>query len=130
MKVTQSRGTSGLGRTVAAKVIQAMNFFLNDIPRFHHPTPAVSFEALFKNSARTAFNPKHPFITTGPPHSHAIYLRNYAWFYPFLLDPSTFTGVDDANHRVDLLVRGLELILRNGSQAPYPTTFVPITPHR
>ena len=38
--------------------------------------------------------------------------------------------LSDAEHRIDLMVRGLSIILRNGTNLPFPTTFVPLTSRR
>jgi hypothetical protein len=106
-----------------------VNFIINDIPGFRRKAPA-SIEDLYRASVKRAFHPKRPFVTTGSPHSRALYPRNYAWFYPCLLHPSSLIDFADAGHRIDLLGRGLSIILRNGANLPFPTTFIPLTSRR
>jgi hypothetical protein len=112
-----------------AHAVQAVNFILNDIPR-RRRKPAASIDGVYRAAVKRAFHPKQPFITTGTPHSRALYPRNYAWFYPCLLEPASVVDLADAENRIELMVRGLSIILRNGTNLPFPTTFVPLTSRR
>jgi hypothetical protein len=116
-------------RTGIGDARRFVNFIINDTPSLKRKAPA-SMEDVYRASVKRAFHPKQPFITTGTPHSRALYPRNYAWFYPCLLDPNSIIDLADAEHRVALLVRGLSIILRNGTSLPFPTTFVPLTSRR
>lgn len=125
----ECKGANDFPSRHTAHAVQAVNFILNDIPSLRRKRSA-SLENVYRAALRRAFHPKHPFITTGTPHSRALYPRNYAWFYPCLLDPNSIRDLADAQHRIELMVRGLSIILRNGANFPFPTTFVPLTSRR
>jgi hypothetical protein len=125
----ECKGADDFPSRHTAHAVQAVNFIINDIPSLRRKAPA-SLEHVYRTSVKRAFHPKQPFITTGTPHSRALYPRNYAWFYPCLLDPGSIIDLADAEHRVELIVRGLSIILRNGANLPFPTTFVPLTSRR
>jgi len=125
----ESKGAGDFPSRHTAYAVQAVNFILSDIPGLKRKAPA-SIRDLYRTSVKRAFHPRRPFITTGTPHSRAIYPRNYAWFYPCLLDRNSIIDLADAEHRIDLLVRGLSIILRNGTNLPFPTTFIPLTSRR
>ncbi len=127
----ESKGAADFPSRHTAHAVQTVNFLLHDIPRLRRKAVAAqSFAEIYAAAVRRAFDPRKPFITTGTPHSRAIYLRNYAWFYPTLLDANTIIDAEDGEHRIDLIVRGLSIILRNGSRLAYPTTFIPLTSRR
>jgi hypothetical protein len=125
----ESKGADDFSSRQTAHAVQAVAFIINGIPAVKRKTPA-ALEDLYRASVKRAFHAKRSFITTGAPHSRAIYPRNYAWFYPRLLDTSSLIDLADAEQRIDLLVRGLSLILRNGARLPFPTTFIPLTSRR
>jgi hypothetical protein len=125
----ECKGAGDFPSRQAAHAVQAVNFIINDIPRPKRKRTA-SLENAYRAAVKRAFHPKQPFITTGTPHSRALYPRNYAWFYPCLLDTDSILDLADAEHRIELLERGLSIILRNGTDLPFPTTFVPLTSRR
>lgn len=125
----EGQGLDGLPCRHAAHAVQVVNFILHDIPRLRKPRQLPIAE-IYEAAVTRAFDLRRLFITTGSPHSRAIYPRNYAWFYPTLLDPNTFISPDDAGRRVTLIARSLDLILGSGKDIPYPTTFIPITSRR
>ena len=125
----ECKGANDFPSRHTAHAVQFVNFLINDIPCRKRKT-SVSIEDVYRACVKQAFHPRQPFITTGTPHSRAIYPRNYAWFYPCLLDPSSIIDLPDAENRIDLLVRGLSIILRNGTTLQFPTTFVPLTSRR
>ncbi len=125
----ESKGADDFSSRHTAHAVQAVAFIINGIPTLKRKASA-SMEDLYKASVKRAFHPKRSFITTGAPHSRALYPRNYAWFYPCLLDPCSIIDFADAEQRIELLVRGLSIILRNGTNLPFPTTFIPLTSRR
>lgn len=125
----QSKGVGDFPSRHTAHAVQAVAFIINGIPALKRKVPA-SLEELYRAAVKRAFHPRRSFITTGAPHSRAIYPRNYAWFYPCLLDPKSIVDSEDAEDRIELLVRGLSIILRNGKTLPFPTTFIPLTSRR
>ena len=44
---------------------------------------------LYRYSMNAAFAEKEAFLVTGAPHASAYYPRDFAWFYPDVLDPET-----------------------------------------
>jgi hypothetical protein len=110
--------------------VQVANFALHGIPRRSAAPTALSVKEIYAAAIRRAFEKRHYFITTGSPHSRVLYLRNYAWFYPTLLDPSTFESRSDAERRITLMKRSLSIIFRSTKNIPYSTTLIPITPRR
>lgn len=126
---SQPHGHDGAPARHAAHAVQIVNFIVHDIPRIRRSNP-LAVREIYEAAVTRAFDPRRHFITTGSPHSRAIYPRNYAWFYPTLLDPSTFISPEDAGRRVALIARSLHLILSSGKNIPYPTTLIPITNRR
>lgn len=51
----------------------------------------------------SAFSATESFLVTGAPHATAYYPRDFAWFYPDVLDPETIMDSEDAVRRVRLL---------------------------
>jgi hypothetical protein len=127
--LTVSSITTPIGRQMAFGV-QVANFVLHGIPgRSSAQTPS-SKKEIYAASIKRAFEKSGYFITTGSPHARALYLRNYAWFYPALLDPCTFVSRHDGDRRVTLIRRSLSIILRSTRHVPYSTTLVPISPRK
>ncbi|RTL66688.1 MAG: hypothetical protein EKK41_18140 [Hyphomicrobiales bacterium] len=87
-----------------------------------------SIAELYRASVQQAFDSKAPFIVTGAPHA-AYYPRNFACFYPDLLDPVTIIDAEDAANRSDLLVKSVALICSALKAGVHTTTLVPITSH-
>ncbi len=110
--------------------VQVANFVLHGMPgRSHAQTPS-SMKEIYAASIKRAFEKSAYFITTGSPHSRVLYLRNYAWFYPTLLDARTFINRHDGDRRVTLIRRSLSIIFRSTRQLPYSTTLIPISPRK
>jgi hypothetical protein len=109
----------------AAHSVQAVNFLFHKAKRKQTEQP--SFWELYTSAVKSAFDPsRQQFITTGAPHSRAYYLRNFAWFYPTLLDPATIVSDEDQKNRTTLLQNSLETIIKSMGSAPYTTTLVPL----
>jgi hypothetical protein len=108
-----------------AHSVQAVNFLVHSVTA-QERAPAAMAE-LYRASVRRAFNKKQLFITTGTPHSRAFYLRNFAWFYPDLLNPATIIDAADGGDRILLLERSLRTALEAMGSRPYTTTIIPLT---
>ena len=68
---------------------------------------------------------RKPFCVTGAPHASAYYPRDFAWFYPDVLDPETIMDAQDAVRRVRLLEKSVRLMLEAVRAAVVTTTIVP-----
>ncbi len=127
-------GKSGPAERYAAHAVQAVNFVAHRATQttraVHRNVPDAPLYGLYAAAVGRAFGDRNFFITTGSPHSRAMYLRNFAWFYPTLLDPGTILDEDDARRRIGLLTRSLNIIFESRGGAPYTTTLVPLTPKR
>jgi len=124
-RIIVSEGKNNLFYRQLAHSAQAINFLVHSITAQEQP-PATIAE-LYGASVKRAFNEKQPFITTGTPHSRAFYLRNFAWFYPDLLDPATIIDADDEKQRIMLLDRSLRTALCAMGSKPYTTTIIPLS---
>ena len=115
---------SGPVATWFANGIQAANF-LGD--RFLRKTPAPSSEIdeLYAASMNSAFSATESFLVTGAPHATAYYPRDFAWFYPDVLDPDTIIDSEDAIRRVRLLERSVHLMLEAVRAGVVTTTIIP-----
>jgi hypothetical protein len=114
-----------------AHCTQIVNFVFNKISRPKRPTRFASVSDAYAIAVRRAFDPHHQsFITTGSPHARACYPRNFAWFYPTLLDRATIIDSLDFENRTTLIVLSLETILKVAGTAPYTTTLIPLTRQR
>ena len=60
----------------------------------------------------SAFSVTEAFLVTGAPHASAYYPRDFAWFYPDVLDPETIMDAQDAVRRVRLLEKSVRLCWR------------------
>ena len=107
-----------------ANAIQAVNF-LGD--RFMRKTRQVSSSIadLYRHSVDSAFSPSEAFLVTGAPHATAYYPRDFAWFYPDVLDPETIMDSEDAVRRVRLLERSVRLMLEAVRAGVVTTTIIP-----
>ena len=114
----------GLVATWVANAIQAVNF-LGD--RFLRRTHGLSsaIEDLYRHSMNSAFSPAESFLVTGAPHATAYYPRDFAWFYPDVLDPETIMDSDDAVRRVRLLEKSVRLMLEAVRANVVTTTIIP-----
>jgi hypothetical protein len=112
-----------------ANGIQAANF-LGD--RFLRKAPSLSSEIdeLYAASMNSAFSPTESFLVTGAPHATAYYPRDFAWFYPDVLDPDTIMDSEDAIRRVRLLERSVHLMLEAVRAGVVTTTIIPAGRHR
>jgi len=126
-----SEGKTNMLYRHLAHSAQAVNFLVHSsvsvVTREPAPAPLAT---LYEESIRRAFDPKHLFITTGAPHSRGMYLRNFAWFYPDLLNPATIIDEADRENRVILLERSLRTALETMGARPYTTTIIPLTTRR
>ncbi len=73
----------------------------------------------------SAFCATESFLVTGAPHASAYYPRDFAWFYPDVLDPDTIIDSGDAIRRVRLLERSVRLMLEAVRAGVVTTTIVP-----
>jgi hypothetical protein len=113
----------GLLATCIANGIQAVNF-LGD--RFLRKCQAsASIGELYRHSMNSAFAPQEAFLVTGAPHASAYYPRDFAWFYPDVLDPETIIDSDDAVRRIRLLEKSVRLTLEAVRSGVVTTTIVP-----
>lgn len=110
--------------TCVANGIQAANF-LGD--RFLRKTRHSSSEIdqLYADSMNSAFSATESFLVTGAPHASAYYPRDFAWFYPDVLDPDTIMDSEDAIRRVRLLERSVRLMLEAVRAGVVTTTIIP-----
>ena len=114
----------GFAATWVANAIQAVNF-LGD--RFLRKTHSLSsaIEDLYRHSMNSAFSPTESFLVTGAPHATAYYPRDFAWFYPDVLDPETIMDSEDAVRRVRLLEKSVRLMLEAVRADVVTTTIIP-----
>ncbi len=101
----------GLVATCVANSIQAVNF-LGD--RFLRKAYGLSsaIDDLYRHAMNSAFSETESFLVTGAPHATAYYPRDFAWFYPDVLDPETIMDSEDAVRRVRLLEKSVRLSSR------------------
>jgi hypothetical protein len=114
----------GLVATCVANGIQAANF-LGDrfLRKTHHSSSEI--DELYRNSVERAFSAEESFLVTGAPHASAYYPRDFAWFYPDVLDPDTIMDSEDAIRRVRLLERSVRLMLEAVRADVVTTTIIP-----
>jgi hypothetical protein len=114
----------GFAATWAANAIQAVNF-LGDrfLRKTHHLSSAI--DDLYRSSMDKAFSTTESFLVTGAPHASAYYPRDFAWFYPDVLDPETIMDAQDAVRRARLLEKSVRLMLEAVRADVVTTTIVP-----
>jgi hypothetical protein len=119
-----NRFYQGHAATFVANALQAVNF-LGDrfLRKSHHPFTAI--EDLYRHSMDSAFSVTESFLVTGAPHASAYYPRDFAWFYPDILDPETIMDSPDAVRRVHLLEKSVRLLLEAVRANVVTTTIVP-----
>ena len=110
--------------TCVANGIQAANF-LGDrfLRKTHHSSSEI--DELYADSMNSAFSATESFLVTGAPHASAYYPRDFAWFYPDVLDPDTIMDSEDAIRRVRLLERSVRLMLEAVRSGVVTTTIIP-----
>src|SRR2546423_5680880 len=113
----------GLFATLVANGIQAVNFLGDRFLRKYHLPAAIG--ELYRHSMNSAFSPSEAFLVTGAPHASAYYPRDFAWFYPDVLDPETIMDAQDAVRRARLLEKSVRLLLEAGRGDVGTTTIVP-----
>ncbi|MET4040355.1 hypothetical protein [Bradyrhizobium sp. RT6a] len=120
----ENRFYQGVAATFVANALQAVNF-LGDrfLRRSHHPFTAI--EDLYRHSMDSAFSLTESFLVTGAPHASAYYPRDFAWFYPDVLDPETIMDSQDAVRRARLLEKSVRLLLEAVRANVVTTTIVP-----
>jgi hypothetical protein len=77
-------------------------------------------------SVNHAFSPREAFLVTGAPHASAYYPRDFAWFYPDVLDPETILDSQDARRRILLLEKSVRLMLEAVGAGVITTTLIPV----
>lgn len=120
----RSRFYQGAAATVLANALQAVNF-LGDrfLRRSDHSFTAIA--DLYRHSMESAFSLTEAFLVTGAPHASAYYPRDFAWFYPDVLDPETILDAQDAVRRARLLDKSVRLLLDAVRAGVVTTTIVP-----
>ncbi|UWU67112.1 hypothetical protein [Bradyrhizobium sp. NC92] len=120
----ENRFYQGMTATFVANALQAVNFlgdrFLRQSP---HSLSAIA--DLYRHSMDSAFSLTEAFLVTGAPHASAYYPRDFAWFYPDVLDPETIMDSQDAVRRVRLLEKSVRLLLEAVRADVVTTTIVP-----
>jgi hypothetical protein len=109
--------------TCVANGIQAVNFLGDRFLRKSHASAEIG--ELYRRSVNSAFAPGEAFLVTGAPHASAYYPRDFAWFYPDVLDPETIMDSEDAVRRVRLLEKSVRLMLEAVRSNVVTTTIVP-----
>ena len=113
----------GMFATCIANGIQAVNFLGDRFLRTYQASAGIG--ELYRHSMNSAFSPQEAFLVTGAPHASAYYPRDFAWFYPDVLDPGTIMDSEDAVRRVRLLERSVRLMLEAVRSGVVTTTIVP-----
>jgi hypothetical protein len=113
----------GLVATGIANGIQALNFLSDRFVRKSHASGGI--DELYRHAVDSAFSPQEAFLVTGAPHATAYYPRDFAWFYPDVLDPETIMDSEDAVRRVRLLEKSVRLMLEAVRSNVVTTTIVP-----
>jgi hypothetical protein len=119
-----SRFYQGVTATWAANAIQAVNFLGDRFLRTARPLSS-AIEDLYRTSMDKAFSVTESFLVTGAPHASAYYPRDFAWFYPDVLDPATIMDAQDAVRRARLLEKSVRLMLEAVRAKVVTTTIVP-----
>jgi hypothetical protein len=113
----------GTVATWVANGIQAVNFLGDRFLRRSHLSGGI--DELYRHSMDSAFSPQEAFLVTGAPHASAYYPRDFAWFYPDVLDPETIIDSADAVRRVRLLEKSVHLLLESVRADVVTTTIIP-----
>jgi hypothetical protein len=110
--------------TFVANGIQAVNFLGDRLLRTAPPVSS-AIDVLYRHAMDRAFSVTEAFLVTGAPHATAYYPRDFAWFYPDVLDPETIMDADDAVRRVRLLEKSVRLLLEAVRAKVVTTTLIP-----
>lgn len=130
-QMQRSSARQGIVARQVAHAIQTVNFFVHAVAGPKPEKYCHTLSTLYGGAVTRAFDTrKHLFITTGSPHARAYYPRNFAWFYPTLLDVSSMNGAEDMAHRISLMEQSLRTVIASGRNAPYTTTLVAFSPGR
>jgi hypothetical protein len=113
----------GMFATCIANGIQAVNFLGDRFLRTYQASAGIG--ELYRHAMNSAFSPQEAFLVTGAPHASAYYPRDFAWFYPDVLDPGTIMDSEDAVRRVSLLEKSVRLMLEAVRSGVVTTTIVP-----
>jgi hypothetical protein len=113
----------GLLASGVANLIQAANFLGDRLLRKYQLSAAI--DELYRYSVDKAFSESEAFLVTGAPHASAYYPRDFAWFYPDVLDPETIIDSEDAIRRVRLLKKSVRQMLEAVRADVVTTTIVP-----
>ncbi|TPQ35032.1 hypothetical protein C2U70_15765 [Bradyrhizobium guangdongense] len=119
-----NRFYQGVVATWVANALQAVNFLGDRFLRQSHQI-STAIEDLYRHAMDSAFSAKESFLVTGAPHASAYYPRDFAWFYPDVLDPETIMDSQDAIRRVRLLEKSVRLMLEAVRADVVTTTIVP-----
>jgi hypothetical protein len=120
---SEYRFYQGLVAGCVANAIQAVNFLGDRFLRKYHSSAGI--DELYRHSINSAFSETETFLVTGAPHASAYYPRDFAWFYPDVLDPDTIMDSADAVRRVRLLEKSVRLMLEAVRANAVTTTIVP-----
>ena len=116
---------NGLAASCVANCLQAVNFLSDRFLRKPHSASS-KIEDLYRHSMNSAFSAQEAFLVTGAPHASAYYPRDFAWFYPDVLDPQTIIDADDAGRRIRLLKKSVRLMLGAVRSKTITTTLIPL----
>lgn len=121
----EHRFYQGLAATCIANCLQAANF-LSDrfLRRAYYASSKI--DELYRHSMNSAFSAREAFLVTGAPHASAYYPRDFAWFYPDVLDPQTIIDSEDAARRIHLLEKSVRLMLGAVRSGIVTTTLIPV----
>ncbi|WP_344965449.1 hypothetical protein [[Pseudomonas] carboxydohydrogena] len=126
---SEHRFYQGLAATCVANCLQATNFLSDRFLRRAYYGSA-KIDELYRNSINSAFSAREAFLVTGAPHASAYYPRDFAWFYPDVLDPQTIIDSADATRRIRLLEKSVRLMLGAVRSGIITTTLIPVKRNR
>lgn len=126
---SEHRFYQGLAATCVANCLQATNFLSDRFLRRAYYASA-KIDELYRNSMNSAFSAQEAFLVTGAPHASAYYPRDFAWFYPDVLDPQTIIDSEDATRRIRLLEKSVRLMLGAVRSGIITTTLIPVKRNR
>lgn len=122
---SEHRFYQGFAATCVANCLQAANFLSDRFLRRAYYASA-KIDELYRNSMNSAFSAQEAFLVTGAPHASAYYPRDFAWFYPDILDPQTIIDSEDATRRIRLLEKSVRLMLGAVRAGIITTTIIPV----
>jgi hypothetical protein len=122
---SEHRFYQGMAASCIANCLQAANFLSDRFLRKSHYTSS-KIDELYKHSMNSAFAARESFLVTGAPHASAYYPRDFAWFYPDVLDPETIIDSADAIRRIRLLEKSVRLMLGAVRSGTVTTTLIPV----